>query len=164
MNCAVVTISGGRKSRSIPAEELVTPRASGSSIFVANIGNGCTTVAGKDVAFPDPGSQVEYGGLEADRAAPQGSCGSGPPPPMLPGPTNSSGGSGGNERGGGNGGSGGGGENRGGGGNGTGGNTKSCEHSKTKGHLCSRAAGRGEELQGVILLMILVTLTNWFII
>ncbi|KAG0636381.1 hypothetical protein HOY80DRAFT_1017480 [Tuber brumale] len=78
MNCAVVTISGGRKSRSIPAEEHVTPRASGSSIFLANIGNGCTTVEDKDVAFPNPGSQVEYAGIPANRAAPRGTCGDAP--------------------------------------------------------------------------------------
>jgi len=162
MNCAVVTISGGRKSRSIPAKELVTPRASGNSIFVANIGNGCTTVDSKDVAFPNPGIQVEYDGVEANRAAPLGSCGSGPVGNngSTNGSTSGSGdGSGG---GGGSGGSGGSGEI--GGNRGSGGGTGSCERLRSQGHLCSRAAGRGEELQGAILLMVIVTLANWCMI
>lgn len=171
MNCAVVTISGGRKSRSISAKELVTPRASDSSIFVANIGNGCTTVDGKDVAFPNPGSQVEYDGIEANRAAPLGSCGS-PPAPSSPvgtgnnestsGSGDGTGGGGGSGEKGGNGGSG---ESGGGGASGaSGGSTGNCGRPRSQGHLCSRAAGRGEELQGAILLMVIVTLANWCII
>lgn len=157
MNCAVVTISGGRKSRSIPAKELVTPRASGSSIFVANIGNGCTTVDSKDVEFPNPGSQVEYDGVKENRAAPLGSCGSGPEGTGNNGSTpGSDDGSGGGE------GTGGTGASRTSGA--SGGSTGSCERPRSQGHLCSWAAGRGEELQGAILLMVIVTLANWCMI
>lgn len=68
MNCAVVTISSSGSK--------LKPRAafSGPSIFLANIGNGCTTAPNSDVVFPNPGSVVQYGGNAAARAAPVGSC------------------------------------------------------------------------------------------
>ncbi|RPB05492.1 hypothetical protein L873DRAFT_1663248 [Choiromyces venosus 120613-1] len=138
MNCAVVTISGGKKLRSIPSEGLVTPRASGSSIFLANIGNGCTTVGGKDVAFPNPGSQVEYGGVQANRAEPQGSCGSGPGSMGGGGSASGSGG----------------------GSGGSGGNSESCEYWRSQGYHCARAAGRRKLLKEATFLMILVTLAG----
>lgn len=51
MFCApiVLTGSGGPKSNynALP------------DIFLANIGNGCTTVDGKDLVFPDPGAIIE---------------------------------------------------------------------------------------------------------
>lgn len=72
MNCAVVTISGGRRF----ARNTITPRAVGPPLFQANIGNGCTTAAGTDVIFPDPGNDVQYGD-SSKTAAPVGSCGSG---------------------------------------------------------------------------------------
>lgn len=67
MNCAVVTI--GSSGSKLKARAL-----SGPSIFLANIGNGCTTAPNTDVVFPNPGSVVEYGGNSADRAPPVGSC------------------------------------------------------------------------------------------
>lgn len=70
MNCAVVTISGGRRS----IRAFVSPRASGTPLFKANIGNGCSTAAGTDVIFPDPGGDVTYGN-SAKAAPPVGSCG-----------------------------------------------------------------------------------------
>ncbi|KAA8896078.1 hypothetical protein FN846DRAFT_966550 [Sphaerosporella brunnea] len=76
MNCAVVTISGGRRRDLVWPEELNSfqKRALGPNIFLANIGNGCTTVAGTDVEFPDPGSNIERGG-SGKTAAPAGNCG-----------------------------------------------------------------------------------------
>ncbi|CUS14943.1 unnamed protein product [Tuber aestivum] len=165
MNCAVVTISGGRKSRSIPADELVTPRASGSSIFLANIGNGCTTVDGKDVAFPDPGSQVEYGGIQENRAGPRGSCGSGPRSTGSGESTSGSGGgSGGSNSSGGGGGNGGSDGSGGGGGNG-GSNSSggSAGNGGSGGSTDSRAAGLGKMPQEVTL-MILVAFASWCMI
>jgi hypothetical protein len=79
MNCAVVTISGGRRAL-MPREEFnalpaaVKKRALGPNIFVANLGNGCKTVEGTDVEFPDAGSNVERAGT-GKTAAPEGSCG-----------------------------------------------------------------------------------------
>lgn len=70
MNCAVVTISGGRRS----VRDFVSRRASGTPLFQANIGNGCSTAAGTDVIFPDPGGDVKYGN-SAKTAPPVGSCG-----------------------------------------------------------------------------------------
>jgi hypothetical protein len=50
-NCAVVTITNGGSGLTGPAP------------FVANVGvNGCTTIEGVDVVFPDPGPNVQYGG------------------------------------------------------------------------------------------------------
>ena len=96
MNCAVVTISGGGSGNSggitdgkpdnplIYDNQGIGKRAElqrrdwgGPGLFIANIGNGCTVPAGKDVLFPSPGSDVTYGGNEANRAKPEGNCGSG---------------------------------------------------------------------------------------
>jgi LysM repeat protein len=52
MNCASITIGGGTKRASTVAF------SSRPDIFKANIGNGCTTVEGQDVVFPDPGPDV----------------------------------------------------------------------------------------------------------
>jgi hypothetical protein len=64
MNCAVVTITGGASSA-----------LDGPGMFVANVGNGCGTTEGTDVVFPDPGSDIVYGGDAAKRAPPTGNCG-----------------------------------------------------------------------------------------
>lgn len=102
MDCAVVTIgggggggggSGGGIDDSQPGGPLIDgdqgigkrdsslvrilKRAwGGPSLFIANIGNGCSVPEGKDVVFPSPGNVVEYGGNAANRAAPVGNCGS----------------------------------------------------------------------------------------
>jgi len=76
MNCASVTIGGGgAKSRAMAKRAF-----SGPEVFKANIGNGCTTAAGTDVVFPNPGPNIEYGGNAGARAPPGGSCGSGQTP------------------------------------------------------------------------------------
>lgn len=80
MNCAVVTIGGSKK--------LAKRNLSGPDMFVANIGNGCSTPAGTDIVFPDPGPDIQYGGNAANRAAPIGNCGKvvyTPPPPNTGG-------------------------------------------------------------------------------
>lgn len=69
MNCAVVTIGGS-------GTKLKARALSGPSLFLANIGNGCTTASGTDVIFPNPGSVIEYGGNPASRAPPIGTCAS----------------------------------------------------------------------------------------
>jgi len=54
MNCATVTISGGSKKKR--AESVAfTARP---PLFQANLGNGCVTVEGKEVIFPNPGPDV----------------------------------------------------------------------------------------------------------
>jgi hypothetical protein len=80
MNCAAVTVTGGSSSKrdlsSLPA------------MFVANVGNGCSTAEGSDVAFPNPGQQVDD--VSAKTAAPVGNCpagnsgGSAPSNPEAP--------------------------------------------------------------------------------
>ena len=90
MNCAVVTIDAPRK--------LGKRSLSGPDMFIANIGNGCSTPAGTDVVFPDPGSDVKYGGDAGKRAAPVGNCGTVlyTPPPENTGGDNTGGNDGGN--------------------------------------------------------------------
>lgn len=53
MNCASVTIAGGKK-RDAPAVAF----SARPGLFVANIANGCSTVENKDTVFPDPGPDV----------------------------------------------------------------------------------------------------------
>lgn len=66
MNCAVVTITGG-SSR-------IKRALTGPAVFVANVGNGCTTAAGTDVVFPDAGEDVAFAGDAGKRADPVGTC------------------------------------------------------------------------------------------
>ncbi|KAF8470044.1 hypothetical protein BDZ91DRAFT_719802 [Kalaharituber pfeilii] len=102
MNCAVVTITGGsgggggidggdevgpvidgnegigkRDAASEDRSGSIQKRSFGVGLFIANIGNGCTVPAGKNVMFPNPGPDVEYAGNEGSRAAPEGNCGEG---------------------------------------------------------------------------------------
>lgn len=102
MNCAVVTITGGGGGGGggggsgglgdsgsgdgplVIGNEGIGKRSTlekriwgGPSMFIANIGNGCSVPSGRDVMFPDPGSSVEYGGSEGSRGKPEGNCGSG---------------------------------------------------------------------------------------
>lgn len=75
MNCAVVTIQGGagsKKKRGTGASYKGRPE-----MFVANVGNGCSTVAGKDLLFPAPGPDVS---MNSDNTAPppEDKCGGAP--------------------------------------------------------------------------------------
>ncbi|KAK5661561.1 hypothetical protein OQA88_11469 [Cercophora sp. LCS_1] len=74
-NCAPVTIGGGSAKRAVvPRAEAFSSRP---SIFLANLGNGCTTVESADVAYPNPGPDVQDNG--GKQAPPSGSCGSAAP-------------------------------------------------------------------------------------
>ncbi|CAK7230381.1 hypothetical protein SCUCBS95973_007553 [Sporothrix curviconia] len=68
MNCAAVTIQGSaskKRDRAKEKEESLVKRAahiplnSRPKLFVANVGNGCTTVDSRDVKFPQPGPDVD---------------------------------------------------------------------------------------------------------
>src|SRR4051794_41855807 len=97
MNCATVTISGGSK-RDI--SDRAAPFSSRPDIFQANLGNGCTTVEGKEGIFPNPGPDVvdkqtgsNDGSLSGNCGASSGgsSGGSDPSPsPPAPAPASSS--------------------------------------------------------------------------
>ena len=63
MNCAVISISSSTAADTFFSR----PR-----MFTANIGNGCSTAAGKDFVFPDPGPDVDH--QSPDTAPPEGSC------------------------------------------------------------------------------------------
>jgi hypothetical protein len=54
MNCASITIAGGSGARSTET----VAYSSRPDLFVANLANGCTTIEGQDVQFPDPGPDV----------------------------------------------------------------------------------------------------------
>jgi hypothetical protein len=70
-NCAPVTIGGGGKRE---IKERAAAYSSRPSIFLANIGNGCTTLESADVVYPDPGPDVQDN--RGKQAPPVGSCGS----------------------------------------------------------------------------------------
>ncbi|KAK3344196.1 hypothetical protein B0T25DRAFT_320455 [Lasiosphaeria hispida] len=71
MNCAPITIGGGAARRD--NSKRAAAFSARPSLFLANIGNGCTTVESADVAFPDPGPDVTDNG--GKQAPPSGSCG-----------------------------------------------------------------------------------------
>ncbi|KAF0328164.1 extracellular protein [Colletotrichum asianum] len=69
MNCAVVTVTGGSSGASSSATSSFSSRP---KIFEANIGNGCSTAEGSDVAFPNPGPDVDN--TSSKTAPPSGNC------------------------------------------------------------------------------------------
>ncbi|RGP79700.1 spore coat sp96 precursor [Fusarium longipes] len=64
MNCAAVTIKGGSKRASTMSNR--------PEMFVANVGNGCTTEESSDLEFPNPGPDVSNDSQKT--AGPKGSC------------------------------------------------------------------------------------------
>ncbi|EWG36610.1 hypothetical protein FVEG_00554 [Fusarium verticillioides 7600] len=66
MNCAAVTIGGGSGKRA----DAMSNRP---EMFVANVGNGCTTEESSDLEFPDPGPDVTNDSQKT--AGPKGTCG-----------------------------------------------------------------------------------------
>jgi LysM repeat protein len=75
-NCAVVSITGKGTSKldNLP------------DMFVANIGNGCSTTEGTDLEFPNPGDVVERSNASsgAKTAPPVGNCGASQAPAPVP--------------------------------------------------------------------------------
>ena len=59
MNCALVNIQG------VPGGQLTGP-----PIFTANIGGTCHTLEPEEFVYPNPGPQVEYGGMYSGKVAP----------------------------------------------------------------------------------------------
>jgi hypothetical protein len=78
MNCAAVTIGGGGAKRDV--SERAEAFSSRPQPFVANIGNGCSTIEGKDVLYPNPGPDVVNNG--GNQAPPVGTCGAAGPAPV----------------------------------------------------------------------------------
>ena len=70
MNCAVITIKDG-SSTGQPSGP--TPMQGRPKMFVANVGNGCSTVEGKDLMFPDPGPDVSMSSSNT-APPPEGIC------------------------------------------------------------------------------------------
>jgi hypothetical protein len=54
MNCATVTIAGAKNAKRAPSDSF----SSRPDMFVANVGNQCSTLEGSDVLFPNPGPDV----------------------------------------------------------------------------------------------------------
>ncbi|EJT51965.1 hypothetical protein A1Q2_03172 [Trichosporon asahii var. asahii CBS 8904] len=67
MNCAHIKINGGSGGSGF---------SSRPTIFEANIGNGCSTLEGSDVEFPNPGPDLIN--QSSKTAPPQGNCAAGP--------------------------------------------------------------------------------------
>ncbi|KAF4986434.1 hypothetical protein FGRMN_10837 [Fusarium graminum] len=82
MNCAAVTIAGGSGKRA-------SAMSNRPEMFVANVGNGCTTEEAADLEFPEPGPDVSNDSKKT--AGPKGSCakagsgGGGAAAPSTPG-------------------------------------------------------------------------------
>ncbi|KAJ6784099.1 hypothetical protein PWT90_11127 [Aphanocladium album] len=72
MNCAVVNVQGSksRKRRGVAM-------SSRPAMFVANVGNGCGTVEGKDLLFPDPGPESDVTSKGSNTGPPTGKCATG---------------------------------------------------------------------------------------
>ncbi|QPC75120.1 hypothetical protein HYE68_005872 [Fusarium pseudograminearum] len=67
MNCAAVTIKGGSKRASAMSNR--------PAMFVANVGNGCSTEESSDLEFPDPGPDVSND--SQNTTGPKGTCAKG---------------------------------------------------------------------------------------
>jgi len=77
MRCAPVKITGQNTDKS--AFEALP------DIFKANIGNGCGTLEGTNVIFPNPGTQLVIAGEQSNLHDPQGTCDvAGPQPQPQP--------------------------------------------------------------------------------
>jgi hypothetical protein len=73
MNCAPVTVTGGSKRAATDSF------SSRPAMFVANVGNGCSTPEGVDIEYPAPGPDVER--QNGNFGPPDGSCGASGPSP-----------------------------------------------------------------------------------
>lgn len=74
INCARVAISAaGKRPRHLGRRDKHSFEKR-PPLFVANVGNGCSTVEGKDVLFPEPGPDVEFDVHGDSTAAPEGNC------------------------------------------------------------------------------------------
>ncbi|PQE25398.1 spore coat SP96 precursor protein [Rutstroemia sp. NJR-2017a BBW] len=62
MSCASVTIEGGSKTRAAPAVAF----SERPSLFLVNLGNGCTSVEGKSVNYPAPGPDADVTRVSSD--------------------------------------------------------------------------------------------------
>lgn len=82
MNCAPVELGGAAAKREIVKFNKKRQSAR-PNIFMANIGNGCSTTESTDVTFPDPGQDLVKGGA-AVPGAPVGSCGAAGAQPAGP--------------------------------------------------------------------------------
>ncbi|KAF2192697.1 lytic polysaccharide monooxygenase [Zopfia rhizophila CBS 207.26] len=84
MNCAPIEVTGGA-SDSSKFDAL-------PDLFVANIGQGCTTPANKNTKFPNPGESVLTDNAEASADAPTGNCGTSAGGGGSPAPSSGNGG------------------------------------------------------------------------
>jgi hypothetical protein len=76
MNCAPLEVTGGAGSTSLDSLP---------DLLVANVGNGCGTTEGQDVAFPNPGSDVDrFNGATEVFGPPSGTCTGSPGAPAGP--------------------------------------------------------------------------------
>lgn len=72
MSCASVTIEGsGSKTRDAPAVAF----SARPDLFLVNLGNGCTSVEGKAVNYPNPGPDADVTRKTSDSGTFTGTCG-----------------------------------------------------------------------------------------
>ena len=89
MNCAPITVSGGSKRAATDSF------SSRPAMFVANVGNGCSTPEGVDIEYPAPGPDVDR--QNGNFGPPEGSCGASGPSPSPGNGDGNGGGNGGGE-------------------------------------------------------------------
>lgn len=85
MNCAVVTIGASAAKRDLAVRGPQDSFNSRPAMFVANVGNGCSTTEGTDVEFPNAGPDVTNN--SAKLAPPVGNCAARSAPIDAPNPT-----------------------------------------------------------------------------
>lgn len=73
MNCGPIRITAGAAKREV-AKISKKRQSALPDMFMANIGNGCTTPRNADVTFPDPGADLQVGSKVVP-GAPVGNCG-----------------------------------------------------------------------------------------
>lgn len=62
-NCAPMTVQAAKKKRYAPTPKTSKRQTSFPDMFVANIGNGCSTDESMDYVYPDPGADVQTAGV-----------------------------------------------------------------------------------------------------
>ncbi|MCJ1354084.1 MAG: hypothetical protein MMC33_004071 [Icmadophila ericetorum] len=68
MNCAPVTVTSGSSKRDV-AEVGFSKRSTFPPMYLANMGNECTTQDSTDLIFPDPGQYLQYAGTQGSPKA-----------------------------------------------------------------------------------------------
>ncbi|KAG6015871.1 hypothetical protein E4U43_004649 [Claviceps pusilla] len=87
MNCAVIDVVGDGGKKKKKKRGTAATLSTRPAMFVANVGNGCGTIEGKDIMFPDPGPEVDL--QSENMAPPTGQCAVSKSASLSPSPASS---------------------------------------------------------------------------